>query len=165
MPQTQPCRYQSAREFFEAARSAAAESARTERALERMRAAEGLRGASLAGGGARGRDPHAMGATDARMDFEAVAARRLSDDLRLLEAARRVIYGAGELGGGVAALLGSATADVLFMRCCRAMGWRAVADVVGQSVSWCKAAAGAAYDVCDAYGMEAMERGLGLAAA
>lgn len=160
-----PVTYADAREFFAACRRAAQDIDSATRQLERMRAAEGVRGQSYQPGvGGTRADVNGTGATIARIDWEGRMRERLEGDYALVESAMGVIYGDESTGlGGVAALMGGAVADVLMWRCCKARDWRWIAAMLDRSESWCRDSAAAAMDVCDAYGIEAMRRGLGIA--
>lgn len=157
--------YTDAREFFLATRRAAQDIETATRQLDRMRAAEGVRAQGYEPGVAHTRaDVNGTGATIARIDWEGRMRERLESDYALVESAMSVIYGDEETGlGGVAALMGGAVADVLMWRCCRARDWRWIAAMLDRSESWCRESAAAAMDVCDAYGIDAMRRGLGIA--
>ena len=157
--------YADARDFFGAVGRAAREAERTRRTIERMEAAEGVRAQSYSGGGRGSRaDVNGMGRTEARIDMEERMRRRLEADYALLATASRVLYGQAEDGrGGVAAITSTAHADVLWFRHCDGSGWARVADAVGMSESWCRRAEQVALDACDAYGMERVVSGEGIA--
>lgn len=160
-----PVSYTDAREFFEAARRAAQDIESASRQLERMRAAEGVRAQGYQPGvsGTRS-DVNGTAATVARIDWEGRMEARLAEDAALVECAMGVVYGDPSTGlGGVAALMGGPVADVMMWRYCRAQDWRWIAAMLDRSESWCRESAAAAMDVCDAYGIEAMRRGLGIA--
>lgn len=157
--------YTCARDFFDAVRSAAVDAERLSRQLARMEVREGVRaqGYDAQGRGTRS-DPNGTAATVSRMDWESRVAERRDGDYRLIDSACLVIYGDGQTGmGGVSALMGAATADAIWWRFCGAASWREVAQKVEMSERWCREQVAAAMDVCDAYGMEAMRRGLGVA--
>lgn len=159
-------RYASARDLFEAARDAALEVERTRRTISRMEQAEGVRAQGYQPPVRRSReDVNGTARTDARIDVEERMRRRIDEDYRLIDLAAEVCYGAWPASGGVAALLGSAYADVLYFRYCQADPWGAVADKVGLSEKWCREAARPALDQVDAYGVDAVRQGLGLACA
>lgn len=153
-----------AREFFGAVRAAAEDSERTRLSLERMRAREGVRAqgyspASSGGGGDVNRTDQVV----SRMDYESRVSERMQRDLALVAAGASVIYGEEPGLGGVDALLGSATADAMWWRFCDGSDWRRVAYMTSRSESWCRQAVESALDTCDAYGIDAMRRGLGFA--
>lgn len=155
--------YQSSRDFFEAVRCAAQEMERTERQLQRMRLAEGVRAQRYEGRSARGGEASGMGATDARMDFEGRMRRRLDEDRSLVAKAVSLCYGDGS--GGVCALLGSMAADSVYWRFCRSMSWQATADAVGASVKTVQRWCGVALDTIDAHGSAGVAAGVGAAEA
>ncbi|MGN9233696.1 hypothetical protein ACTM8Z_00095 [Atopobiaceae bacterium HCP3S3_D6] len=157
-----PYRYASAHDFFEAVREASRDAERTRRAVSRMESREGVRAQSYGPRG-RGGTRDAMAATDERMDYEERCRARVEADYALIDAACDVIYGRDQRTGGVGALLGAAYADALWWRYCAAATWPEVAAGTGMSERWCRDAVRAATDVADAYGLERMASGLGLA--
>lgn len=157
--------YSDAREFFSAVRRAAADADRISRELERMEASEGVRVQSYdsAGHGTRA-DVNGTSRVVARMDYEGRIAKRRDEDYKLIDAACDVIYGSSQDGmGGVDALLGSTAADAMWWRFCACAAWREVAGHCEVSERTCQDMVNAAMDVCDAYGIDAMRRGLGTA--
>ncbi len=157
--------YAGAADFFAAARRAALDAERLRRQLERMEAREGVRaqGYEAQGRGTRA-DVNGTDATVSRMDWEGRARERVREDYALIDAASAVVYGDSQDGlGGIDALMGPAVADAVWWRFCGAAQWREVAQRVEMSERWCREQVAAAMDVCDAYGMEAMRRGLGVA--
>ena len=154
---------QSARDFFDSVRNAAMEIARTERQLARMEASEGVRaqGYTPMGKGSRS-DVNGTAATDARIDYERMMRKRLEEDRALVDAACAVLYG-DDSRGGVARLLGSATADAMWWRYCAAESWDKAAsmafttDVTARR--WCYTA----FDLIDAIGYERARAGEGMA--
>lgn len=151
-----------ARSFFEAARSAAQDARHLERAALRMASAEGLHGARLAAGGGGRAD--AMGATDARIDYESRIAKRLEDDRALIDACGAVVYGRDQARpGGLRALLGGKVADACWWRWGAGETWAAVSDMVGMSERWCRQACEQACDTVDALGFAAVVEGRGMA--
>lgn len=157
--------YADAREFFSAVRRAAADADRISRELARMEAAEGVRAQSYSGGGRGTRaDANGTAATIARMDYERRVSRRREEDYALVDSACDVIYGNGQTGmGGIDALLGSAVADMVWWRFCACASWSEVAEHCELSVRRCQELVDMAMDTCNAYGIEAMRRGLGTA--
>ena len=150
-----------ARDFFEQVREAAKDAERTRRQLEAMESREGVKaqryGASVQGGTS---DP--MAPTDARMDREAVWHRRIERDYALIDEACAIIYGTDN-AGGIASLLGTATADAMFWRYCAAVTWDEVATNVNYSRPWCYQAVGVALEMVDALGVEMVKEGRGSA--
>ena len=157
--------YADAREFFCAVRRAAADADRISRELARMEAAEGVRAQSYSGGGHGTRaDANGTAATIARMDYERRVSKRREEDYALVDSACDVIYGSGQTGmGGIDALLGSAVADMVWWRFCAGASWSEVAGHCELSVRRCQELVDMAMDTCNAYGIEAMRRGLGTA--
>lgn len=155
--------YQSAREFFEAARSAVLEVAAYNDRVSRMRETEGLRGASFSGTRSpQRRDVNGMARVDARIDLEAAERAHIEEDYALIDRAASVLFGMTQRGdGGVDALLGWREAKVMDLYYIEGMTWRQVADVMGMSDGWCRSLANAAIDMCDAYGIEQVLAGLG----
>lgn len=157
--------YARAADFFDAVRRAALDAERVTRRLAQMEAREGVRAQSYEAQGRGTRsDVNGTDATVGRMDWEGRIAARREQDYALIDSACAVIYGNDQTGmGGIASLLGSAAADAVWWRFCGAAQWREVAQRVEMSERWCREQVAAAMDVCDAYGMEAMRRGLGVA--
>ena len=155
--------YQSARDFFAAVRCAAQEVERTERQIARMEAAEGVRaqGYGPAVRGARA-DVNGTSATDARIDYEGRMRRRLEEDYALVERGCFVCYGEDNRGG-IAKLLGSATADALWWRYCAGESWTHAAQMVSAGVSTTKRWCEAAFDLVDGIGLDAAVSGRGTA--
>lgn len=147
-----------AREYFESVRSAVRARERCGRRIEAMRAAEGLRGASLSavprGGGAS--DP--MRRTDARIDAETQAVRELAQYDRL------VADGYSVCAGIRAANPGQRWADALEQRYCMDSSWELVARVLGVTRQQAQRDAGAALDWVDLVGIAAAREGCGQAA-
>ena len=153
-----------ARQLFEAAREAVREMERTRRMLEAMEAAEQSGGSTLGAKVAAGSVSDPMRRVDARLDREAVWERRIEEDARLMDYACCLLYGAEQDGrGGVAALMGSLWADVIWWRYLGDATWAKAGEVVGYSRTRCKELAAEAMDALDAYGAERMLGGRGFA--
>lgn len=144
-----------AREYFEGVRSAVRARELCSRRIERMRAAEGLKGASYTG------MPHGTGVTDptaktdARIEYERQAARELAQ------------YDA-IVADGLAVCAGVRTAHpslrwgyVLEMRYCQDMLWDAIAAQLGITRQQAQRDAFAAMDWVDAVGIAAAREGCG----
>ena len=117
-------RYATARDLFEAARTAAQELERTATQREILAGRRGYRSPSLGGLGCGGpADATGMSASDALMDYEAMMRGRVADDAELLEYASHVLYGEG----GVSSALGGIYADVLCWRYLMACTWSVTA--------------------------------------
>lgn len=152
--------YQSARDFFEAVRCAAQELERTERQLQRMMLAEGVKAQRYGIAGSGGGDVHGMAATDARMDFEGRMRRRMHDDALLVSYGVEICYGQES---GVGSLAGSIAADSLYWRYCRGMSWKRVAEEVHVSVRTAQRWSAVAIDVIDGIGFSRIIAGIGIA--
>lgn len=138
-----------AREYFEGVRAAVGLLERAARRLDAMRAAEGVRGASMAQAGRSGtaRDP--MRATDARMDAERRA-------LAEMDRYRAEIADGRAVCAGLRALCPHTRwGDVLEARYCDALPWNPVATVVGVTRQQAQRDANAALDWLDAHGIAA----------
>ena len=144
-----------AREYFEGVRSAVRARELCSRRIERMRAAEGLKGASYTG------MPHGTGVTDptaktdARIEYERQAARELAQYDRIV-------------ADGLAVCAGVRTAHpslrwgyVLEMRYCQDMLWDAIAAQLGITRQQAQRDAFAAMDWVDAVGIAAAREGCG----
>lgn len=157
--------YADARELFCAVRDAAREAERVRRSIERMEAAEGVRaqGYEPATSHSRG-DANGMARTDARIDYEALTARRVEEDYQLVDTACRAIYGEGEDGrGGVCALMGAAVADCMWWRFCAAASWAEVAAACGYSKSQARRLVVQGLDAVDFFGWANLMGGEGAA--
>lgn len=154
----------SARDFFESVKAASQEAWRTHLALERMQNSELLRSSSIAGGASGSKsDVNGTRKTVARLDFEDKMRSRIEADYELIDQAHEVIYGTGEFGGGIDALLGSAYADCMYWRYMDGATWRKVSDMTNLGESTCRYYVEASLDACDAYGLEAVAKGIGIA--
>lgn len=147
------------RDFFESVREAALDAERTWRQLQAMESREGVK-AQRYGARVQGGSRDVMAATDARMDRERAWASRIERDYALIDEACAIIYGIDNRGG-IASLLGTATADAMFWRYCAAVTWPEVAKAVCYSEPWCYKAVAVALDMVDALGVEAVRAGRG----
>lgn len=139
-----------ARAWWSTVRAASRDLARMERAVGRMRAREGLRGAPVSGTGRSSGPRDANRATDARMDYEAACAPAMESARSLLGTADRLLW--GDAGGGVAELLGATAASVVRLRHVDALPWSDVARSLSLSPSTCRHMEGVAMDLMDALG-------------
>lgn len=145
-----------AREFFESVRSAVRARQLCGRRIERMRAAEGVKAQGYdAMPTGKGGVSDKMAATDARIDYEAQAARELAQ------------YDA-IVADGMAVCAGVRTAHpslrwgyVLEMRYCQDMKWDAIAADLCVSPRMVQSDAYAALDWVDAVGVAAAREGCG----
>lgn len=149
------------REFFEQVREASIDAERIRCQLAQMESREGVRTQRyeprVSGGTS---DP--MRATDARIDREGELRKRIEGNYALIDTAHDIIYGPdGE--GGVASLLGTATADAMYWRYCAAVTWPEVAKAVCYSRAWCHKAVSVAHDTIDSLGIDAVMKGRGTA--
>lgn len=149
------------RDFFESVREAALDAERTRRQLEAMESREGVK-AQRYGTSVQGGTHDVMAATDARIDRERAWAARIERDYALIDEACEIIYGTDNRGG-IASLLGTATADAMFWRYCAAVTWAEVARNVSYSRQWCYRAVAVAFELIDSAGVEAVMRGEGMA--
>ena len=147
-----------AREYFEGVRSAVRARALCLSRIDRMRTAEGVRGASYTGmpHGTGVSDPTAR--TDARIAYERQAERELEQ-------------WAGIISDGMAVCAGVRTAHpslrwgyVLEMRYCEDMLWDAIAAQLGVTRQQAQRDAYSAMDWVDAVGIAAARSGCGQAA-
>lgn len=152
--------YQSSRDFFESVRVAAQELERTERQIQRMRLAEGIKAQRYGVAGSGGGDVHGMSATDARMDFEERMRRRMEEDRDIVSKGLMVCYGE-EGDGGICAILGSQSADSIYWRYCTGASWTRAAEMVSASPKtirrWCETA----MDTVDGLGADSVISGRG----
>ena len=154
-------RYQTAREFFEAAREAARDADRIRLQLAAMDA----RSESLGGGGFEPRvrstpDPDRMGLrVSALIDHGGMLERRQADDYRLIDAACRVLYGPDDRGG-LYALVGW-PADAIYHHYLALRTWDETARLMGYSVQHVRRQVAWALDLADANGQMWTELGGG----
>ena len=153
-----------ARDFFDSVYDAAREADRFSRAIARMESREGAKAQSYSERVSMGGDRDVMEPTDRRIDYEERCRRRREEDYALIDRACEVIYGReDQCSGGIGAILGSAYADALWWRYCAAAPWPDVAAGVGMSERFCRDAVRVAIDTIDAYGLDRVATGLGLA--
>lgn len=125
--------YADARSFFETVRSVSAELERTRETLLRMEAREGVRAQGYEATGRSGHVSDRTAATDARLDYEERARRRVEEGYELIDLACAVLYGRESGKGGIDRLMGSAVADCISFRYVDARPWREVAALMGYS--------------------------------
>ncbi|WP_276683324.1 hypothetical protein [Slackia piriformis] len=143
-------RYATARDLFEAARTAAQELERTATQRELLASRRGYRSPSLSGaGGGCSADAGGMRASDALIDYEAMMRGRVADDAELLEYASHVLYGEG----GVSSALGGIYADVLCWRYLMACTWSVTAMANHMDERTAKVYADSAIAAVDSCGM------------
>lgn len=157
-------RYNSARDMFEAARTAAQERDSALRQMDAMRSARGLKAAAVAPSRGGGRDINGTLMTVELLDFEGRMKERIKDDEALLEACAGVLYGEGGRGG-VSRLLSARHADAAFWRYLAAESWRTCSLRMGESERTIKRLCEEAFDMVDAVGHERALRGEGIATA
>lgn len=156
--------YPSARDLFDDARRCAIDADRIRLAIIRMESREGARAQTYESHGRSGHRADAMAQTDARMDYEGRMRLRQRRDYDVIDLACDVLYGPDQLSGGLSTLLSPAHADAVCLRFCNAETWEAVAAGCGMSVRWCEGAVPRAMELMDAYGLDRVRDGLGLAA-
>ena len=155
--------YATAREFFEAARSAAREADRIGRELAEMEASADATG----GGGFEPRvrstpEPDRMASRVAsKVDREGMLERRQDECYEVIDAACAVLYG-HDNRSGLYALVGW-PADAIYHHYLALRTWEDAARLVGYSVSHVKHMASAAMELADANGQMWTELGRGLA--
>ena len=146
-----------AREYFEGVRSAVRARERCRRRIEAMRAAEGLRGASLSalpsGGGVS--DP--MRRTDARIDAEALAMRELAQYDGIIADGFTVCAGVR------AANPSQRWGDALEARFCLDSTWELAARILEVTRQQAQRDADAGLDWVDLVGIAAAREGCGQA--
>lgn len=154
--------YSSARELFEAAREAARQRERDRANLEALDTRRRGGSAPQTGGGSRGvrSDVNGTAASDAYLEYEARAMQRRRDSEGLLAYASALLYGR-DGRGGVAALLGSLFADVVFWRYLDDLTWGEVALRARVSQSTAKRHCTTALDTIDARGFGLVVSGEG----
>lgn len=148
-------RYATARDLFEAARTAAQELERTATQRELLASRRGYRSPSLSGaGGGCSADAGGMRASDALIDYEAMMRGRVADDAELLEYASHVLYGEG----GVSSEMGVIYADVLCWRYLMACTWAVTAAANHMDERTARVYADSALAVVDSLGiLESMQ--------
>jgi len=154
-------RYQTAREFFEAAREAARDADRIRLQLAAMDA----RSESLGGGGFEPRvrstpDPDRMGLrVSALIDHGDRLRERQEEDYRLIDAACEVLYGTDNRGGLYA--LAGWRADAIYYHYLALRTWQEVGDMLGYTAEHACREAMAALELADAWGMTSVIDGRG----
>lgn len=148
-------RYATARDLFEAARTAAQELERTATQRELLASRRGYRSPSLSGaGGGCSADAGGMRASDALIDYEAMMRGRVEEDAELLERASSVLYG----DGGVSSEMGVIYADVLCWRYLMACTWEVTAAANHMDERTARVYADSALAVVDSLGiLESMQ--------
>lgn len=156
--------YADARSFFETVRGVSVDLERTREALLRMEAREGVRAQGYEASGRPGSVSDRTAATDARLDYEERARRRVEEGYELIDLACRVLYGEESGKGGVDALMGSAVADCISFRYVDARPWSEVAALLGYS-RWSRRSlrdlCQRGFDAIDAIGWERVVEGVG----
>lgn len=148
-------RYATARDLFEAVRTAAQELERTATQRELLASRRGYRSPSLSGaGGGCSADAGGMRASDALIDYEAMMRGRVEEDAELLEYASHVLYG----DGGVSSEMGVIYADVLCWRYLMACTWAVTAAANHMDERTARVYADSALAVVDSLGiLESMQ--------
>lgn len=155
--------YATAREFFDAARSAAREADRISHELAELEA----RAESTGGGGFEPRvrstpEPDRMASRVAsKVDREEMLERRQDECYQLIDAACRVLYGPDNRSG-LYALVGW-PADAIYHHYLTLRTWEDTADLIGYSVRHVQTCVRAALDLADANGQMWTELGIGMA--
>lgn len=155
--------YQSAREFFDAARAAARES----RAIRLQLAAMEQQAVAIGSGGFESRvhstpNPDRMAARVAALaDRRAVLEQRQAECDALVDAACRVLYGTDD-GRGLYALVGW-PADAIWHHYLALHTWDETARLVAYSKGHVRRMVAAAFDLADANGQMWTELGRGFA--
>lgn len=155
--------YATAREFFEAARSAAREADRIGRELAEMEASADATG----GGGFEPRvrstpEPDRMASRVAsKVDREGMLERRQDECYEVIDAACTVLYG-HDNRSGLYALVGW-PADAIYHHYLALRTWEDAARLVGYSVSHVKHSVCVALELADANGQMWTELGMGMA--
>lgn len=155
--------YATAREFFEAARSAAREADRIGRELAEMEASADATGGS-------GFEPRVLSTPEpdrmasrvaSKVDREGMLERRQDECYEVIDAACAVLYG-HDNRSGLYALVGW-PADAIYHHYLALRTWEDAARLVGYSVSHVKHMTSAAMELADANGQMWTELGRGLA--
>lgn len=155
--------YSTAREFFEAARSAALDADRIRRQLDAME----HRAYSLGSGGFEPRvrstsDPDRIGSTVSTLLEQGDRLReRADEDYRIIDAACAILYGADNRSG-LYALVGW-PADAIYHHYLALRTWDEVARMMGYSTRHVQRSVDAALELADANGQMWTELGIGLA--
>lgn len=155
--------YETAREFFEAAREAAIDAERCRLQLQALdEAAEGLGGSSFEPRVRSTPDPTRLQArASAAMDQRERLRQRQDEDYRLIDAACEVLYGPDNRGG-LYALVGW-PADAIWHHYLALQTWEDVAKRVMFHPRWVQQQVAVALDVADGLGDFATRLGRGMA--
>ncbi|WP_307739013.1 hypothetical protein, partial [uncultured Parolsenella sp.] len=158
-----PAGVTTARDLFEAVREASRDAEYIKRRLERMESGEGVRAASLARSSSGSRaDVNGTARVDARIDYEARVTRRQEENYALLDLACAILYG-DDARGGLAALLSTRAADLLWHHYLCDESWESSAAAVGCNVRTAYREADKALDLLDMYGIDLVRSGRGAA--
>lgn len=150
-----------ARDLFERARKCSRDAAYLRTRVERMKASEGVRGASLAPSVSGSKaDVNGTARVDARIDFEAMTRDRLEEDYAVIDYACAVLYGEDN-HSGLSALLGSQVADLLWHHYLDDESWETSAEKVGMPPRSCYRRAQSALDLVDFLSPEVVMAGEG----
>lgn len=153
----------SARELFEAAREASRDAERIRRQLDAMEQRTLSLGCGMGQRVSATGEPDRMGGRVAALvDMEQTLRERQEADYALLDLACAVLYGPANKGG-LAALVPTWWADVLWWRYLDGSTWEQVAEAVGYSPRRCFDVAQTALEVADYYGLARTRQGLGSA--
>lgn len=155
--------YDTAREFFEAAREASRDADRITRQLDALRErATSVGGSDFAPRVRSTPDPDRMGAAiTTAMDHADLLMRRRDEDIRLMDAACTVLYGEGGRGGLWA--LAGWRADALWHHYLALLTWEQVGALLGYTAEHACREAMAALDMADSWGMLRTIEGIGTA--
>ena len=158
--------YPNARSFFEAAREASIDAEKCQRQLDSMEEASTAPARPTLG-------PHVMGGggtadligaiVASTLDSKERLEQRIEDDFALIDAANRVLYGEDGIRDGLASIVPAWWADVLWWRYLAPSTWEQVGAALGISGRRAFDVASAALETCDANGMLATVRGVGMA--
>ena len=157
-------RFSCARDFFEAVRDASKDLDSMDSRLAALRAQTGLHAIRYDTPHVRGGQHDANAASDRFMELERRFAKRRAEDRRMVDLAMDMLYGCERTGSaGLSALLDIRHADLLAMRYIYHETWPDVAAGTGMSERWCQNEIAPAFETIDAYGMQRVIDGLGLA--
>lgn len=157
--------YTHTRDLLEATRTAVREFKRTQKQLEFLRATRlsiGSQDTTRVLVSSTSTDVNKTGRIDTFIDLAPIYEQRMAKDVELIEYTTSVIYGIG-WAGGIATLLSSEHADVLKLRYIDDMTLDAIARITGLSRTVICMRIDEACDLTDAYGIERVRHGLGIA--
>lgn len=158
-------RYGSARELFEAAREAMADTVKATNELEALEESQNKLPSGLSVGTVGG---HLQGDKIGRIvartaERKERLERRIEANEELIDLACEILYGGDQISDGLASLAPEWWSDAIYHHYLNLMSWPEVAELMGYHSRWIQSRVAAAFDLADGYGMVNMLAGRGIA--